>query len=50
MDTNTTVVCVAGIVAAVCLAWLLIIKRGDFEIGGRAGTGEFFLKAKQRKK
>jgi hypothetical protein len=50
MDTLTGMVYLAGIAVFAYLARLLIVERGDFEAGGRAGTSEFFLKAKARKK
>jgi hypothetical protein len=50
MDTNTAMIYLAGIVAVACLVGLIIILKGDVEAGGRAGTNEFFLKAKERKR
>ena len=50
MDITTAVVWLVGIVAIVYMVHLVITKKGDLEAGGRAGTSEFFLKAKERRK
>jgi hypothetical protein len=50
MDFNTVVVCLAIVAAAVYVVRLLVREGGDFEAGGRAGSGEFFVKAKTRKR
>ena len=50
MDTPTAVVLVVGIAVFAYLMRLLITERGDFEAHERAGTNEFFVKAKERKK
>jgi hypothetical protein len=47
--------CIVNIVLTIALGVfvylgrLLIKERGDFEVGGRFGKHEFFVKAKQRK-
>jgi hypothetical protein len=50
MDLNTTIVLVTGFLVLAYVVTLLITWKGDFEAGGRTGTAEFFVKAKERKK
>lgn len=50
MEITTAIVTVIFICAVVYLVRLAIIERGDFEASARAGVGEFFLRAKQRRK
>jgi hypothetical protein len=50
MGIDASVVSVVAVVVFGYVLTLIIVKKGDFEAGGRTPTGEFFVKAKERKK
>jgi hypothetical protein len=45
MEMNAAVVGTVAILVVAYVLTLVIVKKGDFEAGGRTRTGEFFLKA-----
>jgi hypothetical protein len=52
MNLTIVVVCLGtiAILALVYIVRLLVREGGDFEAGGRAGTSQFFVKAKERRR
>jgi hypothetical protein len=50
MAIDANVVSLVAIVVIGFVFTLVILKKGDFEAGGRTPTGEFFVKAKERKR